>query len=95
MEEIFKAANETNTALEINAFGQRLDLNDTNARRAKALNAMIAISTDTHNVFQLENMRYGVSVARRAWLEKPDVQNYTDLRFLHNIIVPCGMGCVK
>ena len=86
MEEIFKAANETNTALEINAFGQRLDLNDTNARRAKALNAMIAISTDTHNVFQLENMRYGVSVARRAWLEKPDVLNtYTASQILKKI----------
>lgn len=75
MEEVFKAAKETNTALEINAFPSRLDLDDTNARRAKELGIMVAIGTDTHGIAQLENMRYGLSVARRAWLERKDVLN--------------------
>jgi len=75
LEEIFKAAKDTNTALEINAFPLRLDLDDINTRRAKEAGAMFAIGTDTHNIDQLENMRYGLSVARRSWLEKPDVLN--------------------
>lgn len=75
MEEIFKVAKETNTALEINAFPQRLDLDDINSRRAKELGIMLAIGTDTHSIDQLENMKYGLSVARRAWLEKKDLLN--------------------
>lgn len=75
IEEIFKVAKETNTALEINAFPLRLDLDDINSRRAKELGIMLAIGTDTHSIDQLENMRYAISVARRAWLEKKDVLN--------------------
>jgi len=75
MEEIFKAAKDTNTALEINAFPLRLDLDDINTRKAKEAGVMFAIGTDTHSIDQLENMRYGLSVARRSWLEKRDVLN--------------------
>lgn len=74
-EEIFKAAKETNTALEINAFPSRLDLNDITARRAKESGVMAAIGSDAHTIDQFDNMPFGVAVARRGWLEKRSVLN--------------------
>jgi DNA polymerase (family X) len=74
-DEIFKAARDTNTSLEINAFPQRLDLNDANCRRAREMKVKLAIGTDSHEAEQLHNIKYGISVARRGWLSKKDVIN--------------------
>lgn len=81
-EEIFKAARDTNTALEINAFPERLDLNDINSKRAKELGATLAIGSDTHAIGQMDNMIFGVSVARRGWLETKDILNTLSLKDL-------------
>ncbi|MBI3592677.1 MAG: PHP domain-containing protein, partial [Nitrospirae bacterium] len=75
MDEILHVAKETGTALEINAYPLRLDLNDTLARKAKEMGIPIVISTDAHVTNQFDYMRYGVSIARRGWLEKGDVLN--------------------
>jgi len=77
--EIFKAAVDTNTALEINSFPQRLDLNDLNCRGAKEMGVKLAINTDAHNIQQLELMELGISVARRGWVEAGDVLNTLEL----------------
>lgn len=79
MEEVLKAAKETGTAFEINAYPLRLDLSDTFARRAREMGIPIVISTDSHITDQFDFMRYGVSIARRAWLEKKDVANAFEL----------------
>ena len=75
LEEIFKVARQTNTHLEINAFPERLDLNDLNSHRAKEMGVKLAVSTDAHTTDQLQGIRLGVSVARRGWLGKNDVVN--------------------
>ena len=75
IEEVFKVAKETGTALEINAYPLRLDLNDTYVKKAKQMGIPIVISTDTHIKNQFDYMSYGVSIARRGWLEKKDVLN--------------------
>ena len=75
LEKVFKVAGDTNTALEINAYPERLDLDDNASRRAKELGVSIGIATDTHIARQFDNMRFGISVARRAGLEKKDVLN--------------------
>ncbi|MBI4321122.1 MAG: DNA polymerase/3'-5' exonuclease PolX [Chloroflexi bacterium] len=72
---VIATAAETHTALEINAAPDRLDLNDAQARRAKALGVPLAINTDAHQVGQFDYMRYGIAMARRGWLEKRDVLN--------------------
>lgn len=74
-DKVFKAARETNTHLEINAYPQRLDLTDINVRRAKGFGAPLVIATDSHITEQLDNMAFGVAVARRGWCEKKDVLN--------------------
>jgi DNA polymerase (family 10) len=62
-------------ALEINAQIDRLDLDDGLASRAAAAGARLVISTDAHSATALGNMRWGVQVARRAWLRAEDVLN--------------------
>jgi hypothetical protein len=49
------------TALEINAFPDRLDLNDELARAAQDLGMVFSIATDAHSVRHLDNIRYGVA----------------------------------
>ena len=68
-EAIFRAAVETNTALEINAMPNRLDLKDIHALRAKDLGVKLIIATDAHSSSHLDLMRYGIGVARRGWCE--------------------------
>jgi DNA polymerase (family X) len=74
-ERIFAAALEHNVALEINAAPERLDLNDVLARRAGELGCKLSISTDAHAPAMLSNMRFGVTIARRAWLTGERVIN--------------------
>ncbi len=85
-EQILKVCRDTNTALEINAFPDRLDLNDINARHAKAAGVRLAIGTDAHTIDSLSSMRLGIFVARRAWLEEADLLNTLSVdKFLKTI----------
>jgi len=75
LEVVLKAAAETGTALEINAYYDRLDLSDLHAKRAKEAGAQITINTDAHHADQLWMMELGIGTARRGWLSKGDVLN--------------------
>jgi DNA polymerase (family 10) len=82
MHSVLAAAARAGTAMEINAYPTRLDLNDVWSRTAKDMGVRLAINTDAHQAGQLKVMRYGIRVARRAWLEKKDVLNTFGLREL-------------
>ena len=75
MDAVLEAAAELGVAVEINAQPDRLDLSDVHAMRARELGVMISIDTDAHSVGDLRYITYGVSQARRAWLEKRNVVN--------------------
>ncbi|MEE9488834.1 MAG: PHP domain-containing protein, partial [Thermoplasmata archaeon] len=75
MDRILDAALETNTALEINSWIDRLDLNDRDARLAKERGVKLVLGTDAHTSGQMRFMMFGVGTARRAWLEPEDVLN--------------------
>ena len=74
-EEVFKAAARTGTALEVNAYPDRLDLKDEHILWAKRHGVRFAVNTDSHATTHLEMMRYGVATAQRGWLTKDDVIN--------------------
>ena len=82
LEAIFKAAVKNNKVLEINAMPDRLDLNDVHTFRARELGIKLAIETDAHSVAHLGFMRFGVSVARRAWCEPQHILNALPLEEL-------------
>jgi len=75
LEEVFRAAARTNTALEINAMPDRLDLKDIHVLRARELGVKLVIGTDAHSVGSLELMRFGVGVARRGWCQSEHILN--------------------
>lgn len=75
IEDVIKAAKDTGTYLEINAYPERLDLSDIHCKRAKEEGVLMSIDTDSHAALQLELIKYGVMTARRGWLEKKDVIN--------------------
>lgn len=72
---VFQAAARTGTALEINSFPDRLDLNDELARLAQDLGVVFSIATDAHSVRHLDNIRYGVAMAQRGWVSPDHVIN--------------------
>ncbi len=69
---VMKEAAELGKALELNAFPDRLDLNDEALLEARELGVMIAIGTDAHRAEHLSFMRFGVATARRGWVP-PDL----------------------
>jgi len=79
LEKLLELAAETGTILEINASPDRLDLDEVAARRAKEYGIPLAINTDAHDAGRLEDMEYGLAVARRAWLEPEDIINTWEL----------------
>jgi DNA polymerase (family 10) len=72
---LIREAAATNTALELNAYVDRLDLSVPYVREAVGAGVRITIDTDAHNERALSYMKYGVSQARRAWVEKGSVIN--------------------
>jgi DNA polymerase (family 10) len=87
LDSVIEMAAQTHTGLEINAYHERLDLNDINCMRAKANGVKISIGTDAHHPEQMWMMSLGVAVARRGWLEKDDVLNCLPT---HGLIQWCG-----
>lgn len=81
-EAIFKLAAEKKKLLEINGFYNRLDLRDDLVRQAKNFGVKFIINTDSHQIDQMDNMRYGVSVARRGWAEAEEIINTWDWKDL-------------
>jgi DNA polymerase (family 10) len=75
LDAVFTAAARTGTMLEINANPDRRDLSDINARAAARARVTIVIDSDAHRTRTLENMRWGVVTARRAWLTRENVAN--------------------
>ncbi|MFO7890345.1 MAG: DNA polymerase/3'-5' exonuclease PolX [bacterium] len=86
MEKIMKEAKDRGCFLEINADPERLDLSDIHARMAKDMGIKIAVSTDAHTVSALDNIRFGVGQARRAWLEADDVLNTRSWKEIEKLI---------
>ncbi len=75
MNKLIEAAAAGGVALEINAQIDRLDLSDIHAKAARDRGVKIVISTDSHDRGGFQRMKWGVQVARRAWLTKEDVLN--------------------
>jgi DNA polymerase (family 10) len=74
-EMVYREAARTGTVLEINGSPDRLDLAVERARRAIGTGCLLAIDSDAHRIRELDFLRWGVSQARRAWVEPADVVN--------------------
>jgi DNA polymerase (family X) len=72
---VLKLAAQKKVAMELNAYPDRLDLNDRHLRLAKEHGVKIVINTDSHHTSHMDKIRFGILQARRAWLTKDDVLN--------------------
>lgn len=80
MEAIIKTAKETGTALEVDAYPDRLDLKDEHIRKAVDAGVKLTIDSDAHSVNHIRFLDFGVAQARRGWAKKSDVINTRPLR---------------
>ena len=72
---VYAEAARTGTALEMNGSPHRLDLAVERARRAVEVGCVLAIDSDAHKTAEFDHLGWGISQARRAWVEASDVIN--------------------
>lgn len=72
---VYAEAARTGTALEMNGSPHRLDLAVERARRAVEVGCVLAIDSDAHKTAEFDHLTWGISQARRAWVEAPNVLN--------------------
>lgn len=72
---VLKKAAQKNIAMELNAYPNRLDLNDRHLRIARDYGVKIVINTDAHHTSHYDKIKYGILQARRAWLTPANVLN--------------------
>jgi DNA polymerase (family 10) len=75
MEKVLDACAKHGAAMECNSYPDRLDLKEVYLRMCKERGVKVVVSTDSHSTRNLSFIRYGVTMARRGWLEKADVLN--------------------
>lgn len=72
---VIDAAAEHGTAIEINADPHRLDLDWRHVRYAAERGVLVPINPDAHSTRGLDNVAFGINVARKGWLEPAQVLN--------------------
>ena len=77
---IFDFCSKNDKWLEINTDPIRLDLPDTLVKEAVKEGIMLSMGTDAHHKGGLDNMQYGITVARRGWASKNDIVNTRSLK---------------
>jgi len=75
IDQLIELAKKTNTALELNANPARLDLRMEHLMKANAAGVTLVINTDAHNTAMLDDMKTGVTAARKGWTPKANVLN--------------------
>ena len=75
MDQVLDAVAESRAAIEVNGDPHRLDLEPKWIRAARSRGIKFVVSTDAHSLRNLQNLPYGVAMARRGWLSREDVLN--------------------
>lgn len=83
---VIKKARERACFLELNSHPERLDLNDIACQMAKSEGVLVSINSDAHNRIQFDNLGFGITQARRGWLEPSDVLNTRTLSQLRPLL---------
>lgn len=86
LDAVFESARNHQVAIEINAYPERLDLNDANVHRAIDTNVKLSIGTDAHRKDHLRYYTLGIAVARRGWAQQKDIINTFSLSKLKKFL---------
>ena len=85
MEKVLEKAKENEVIMEINAYPDRLDLNDIHTKMAVEMGVKLSIGTDAHSKEHLKFYEYGIAVARRGWAKKEDIINTYSIKELKKL----------
>jgi DNA polymerase (family 10) len=74
-EQVIAACARCHVAVELNSSPMRLDVNEHMAKMARDAGVMIVMNSDAHSIHELNHLRFGIGIARRAWLQKQHLLN--------------------
>lgn len=72
---IIQAAADTGTVLEIDAYPDRLDINEQYVRKCVEAGVKMSIDSDAHATGHFDYLRFGIATARRGWATADDIIN--------------------
>ena len=88
VERILDVIGESKAAIEINGDPYRLDLEPRWVREARTRKIKFVISVDAHSMGALNNVKYGVAMARRGWVTKKEVLNTLSVSAFSKAVKP-------
>jgi DNA polymerase (family 10) len=88
VEEILDVIAESRAAIEINGDPYRLDMEPRWVRQARKRKIKFVISTDAHSTGALNNVKYGVGIARRGWVRRGEVLNTLGVKAFQKAVRP-------
>jgi DNA polymerase (family 10) len=88
VEEILDVIVESRAAIEINGDPYRLDMEPHWIREARKRKIKFVISTDAHSTGALNNLKYGVGIARRGWVRRGEVLNALGVKAFQKAVRP-------
>src|SRR6266699_1114120 len=88
VEEILDVIAESRAAIEINGDPHRLDMEPRWLREARKRKIKFVISVDAHSVSAMNNLKYGVGIARRGWVQRKEVLNTLSVKQFQKTVKP-------
>lgn len=88
VEEILDVISESRAAVEINGDPYRLDMEPRWLREARKRKIKFVVSVDAHSVGDLNNVKFGVGIARRAWVRRSEVLNTLGVKAFQKAVRP-------
>jgi DNA polymerase (family 10) len=86
MVDVINAASDYGKIIELNSHPMRFDIDWRYCKYAKEKGVKISINPDAHNLSDLKNIFYGVGIARKGWLEKSDVINTRNQKYVSKFL---------
>ncbi|MBA3342272.1 MAG: PHP domain-containing protein [Gemmatimonadaceae bacterium] len=84
LDAVIEKAAEQRVAIEINADPHRLDMDWRHCHHAKDLGVIFEIGPDAHSIASLDNVHFGIGMARKGWLEAGDILNARSVKEVLN-----------
>ena len=88
VEEILDAIAESRAAIEVNGDPYRLDMEPRWLRAARRRKIKFVISVDAHSTGAMNNLKFGVAMARRGWVRRGEVLNTLGVRAFQKAVRP-------
>ncbi len=94
VERVLDVIGESRAAVEVNGDPFRLDMEPRWLREARKRKIKFVISVDAHSMGAMNNLKYGVGIARRGWVRRGEVLNTLTVKGFQKLLGPLKSGLV-